>query len=319
MLIKRESLNSVGLFDEKRFGKGYGEENDFCMRAVKNGYRNVFATNIFVAHVGGVSFGKEKMTRVQKAMQTLDRLHPEYHKDVQQHLQLNPARTLRLFAFLELLKRKQTPCVLAVLHNLGGGTEKHVLELANHVASEIHTFVLKPSENGRVNLYMTAAAASDYLSFSFPDDYSKLLLFLQHLNIQRLHCHHIMGIDPLLWRLLDDLALPMDVTLHDYYFVNASPTLVDEDAQFVVDQSQRDQACAKYYQIPGGATAEQWRTAQGAFLSKADRVFSPSQYTADLYKTYYPELPYVISSHTDAEVFDLDVDVQVKPLTGRYC
>ncbi|MCS7200051.1 MAG: glycosyltransferase, partial [Caldimicrobium sp.] len=33
MYIKRECINEVGYFDEERFDKGYGEENDFCMRA----------------------------------------------------------------------------------------------------------------------------------------------------------------------------------------------------------------------------------------------------------------------------------------------
>ena len=28
MYIKREAINNIGLFDEKTFGKGYGEEND---------------------------------------------------------------------------------------------------------------------------------------------------------------------------------------------------------------------------------------------------------------------------------------------------
>ena len=40
MYIRRDSLNAVGLFDTEHFGKGYGEENDFCQRAAAAGWRN---------------------------------------------------------------------------------------------------------------------------------------------------------------------------------------------------------------------------------------------------------------------------------------
>jgi GT2 family glycosyltransferase len=33
MYIRRTCLDEVGLFDAERFGRGYGEENDFCRRA----------------------------------------------------------------------------------------------------------------------------------------------------------------------------------------------------------------------------------------------------------------------------------------------
>src|SRR5690606_40059987 len=33
MYIRRECLDQIGLFDEERFGRGYGEENDFSMRS----------------------------------------------------------------------------------------------------------------------------------------------------------------------------------------------------------------------------------------------------------------------------------------------
>ena len=39
------------------FAQGYGEENDFCLRARHLGWRHVAAPGVFVAHVGGHSFG----------------------------------------------------------------------------------------------------------------------------------------------------------------------------------------------------------------------------------------------------------------------
>ena len=41
MYIRRDCLDAVGPFDEAAFGRGYGEENDFCLRASHLGWRHV--------------------------------------------------------------------------------------------------------------------------------------------------------------------------------------------------------------------------------------------------------------------------------------
>jgi GT2 family glycosyltransferase len=58
MYIRRECLERVGAFDADRFGRGYGEENDFCMRAAKADWRSVLAADVFVFHQGAVSFSE---------------------------------------------------------------------------------------------------------------------------------------------------------------------------------------------------------------------------------------------------------------------
>ena len=57
MYIRRAALADVGLFDAETFGRGYGEENDFCLRASARGWRHLLACDTFVYHEGAVSFG----------------------------------------------------------------------------------------------------------------------------------------------------------------------------------------------------------------------------------------------------------------------
>ena len=57
MYIRRAALADVGLFDADAFGRGYGEENDFCLRASARGWRHLLACDTFVYHEGSVSFG----------------------------------------------------------------------------------------------------------------------------------------------------------------------------------------------------------------------------------------------------------------------
>jgi len=65
MLIRREVLDRVGHLDP-RFGRGYGEENDFCMRVADHGWRNVAACAVLIEHHEGVSFQEEKKTLLER-------------------------------------------------------------------------------------------------------------------------------------------------------------------------------------------------------------------------------------------------------------
>lgn len=55
LLIQRELLQDVGLFDE-RFGIGCYEDDDYCLRARNAGYRAVIAKGAFVHHFGSQTF-----------------------------------------------------------------------------------------------------------------------------------------------------------------------------------------------------------------------------------------------------------------------
>jgi FkbM family methyltransferase len=55
LLIRREVIDQVGLLDE-RFGVGCFEDDDYCLRALKAGFRAVLARDSFVHHFGGRTF-----------------------------------------------------------------------------------------------------------------------------------------------------------------------------------------------------------------------------------------------------------------------
>ncbi len=55
LMIRREALEDVGGYDEI-FGRGYGEESDWCMRARNRGWKVTGTPNTFVYHRGKVTF-----------------------------------------------------------------------------------------------------------------------------------------------------------------------------------------------------------------------------------------------------------------------
>lgn len=74
--VTREVLNKVGLFDEKNFPKGYGEENDYCLRAADQGFSLVIATHTYIYHEKSKSYDDTKrITLMREGQLTLRKLY----------------------------------------------------------------------------------------------------------------------------------------------------------------------------------------------------------------------------------------------------
>ncbi len=95
MYVTRRSIEAIGAFDESRYGAGYGEEVDFCMRASRAGFRHLAAADVFVRHVGEVSFGGSGLERRAKAQAIVDELYPEFQPRVREFIARDPLRAVR--------------------------------------------------------------------------------------------------------------------------------------------------------------------------------------------------------------------------------
>ena len=95
MAISLTAIKLTGLFDEDTFGRGYGEENDFCQRAEKAGLRNVLCDNAYVVHHGGASFGPLGLKPDENCMVRLLAKHPDYQRKVSEFIQNDPLASRR--------------------------------------------------------------------------------------------------------------------------------------------------------------------------------------------------------------------------------
>jgi GT2 family glycosyltransferase len=95
MYITRRCIEAIGSFDEARYGAGYGEEVDFCMRATRAAFRHLVAADVFVRHVGEVSFGADGLERRVKAQAIVDELYPEFQPRLREFIARDPLRALR--------------------------------------------------------------------------------------------------------------------------------------------------------------------------------------------------------------------------------
>ncbi len=305
MYMRRDCLDQVGVFDLEAFGRGYGEENDWCQRASRAGYRNLHAANCFVYHRGGVSFGAEHDPRLAVALDTLDRKYPRYHSDIQRFIARDPARLARVRAWLRLIGGQSIPKILMISHKLGGGAQQHVDELAKKLAGEALCLLLVPQVDGqsvRLSCYDQDERFKDGLTFDIGIEYDKLLELLQGLGVGRVHFHHTMGLPTRLWGLPADLGCGYDLTVHDYYLVNANPAMVDKNGRYVNEERDDfDQQCAGYRPLPDGVTAAHWRENQRPLIAGADRVIFPSRDCANRFQFQFPVRNPVVAWHPDSE------------------
>ncbi len=64
--VKRDVIDTIGLLDEETFPRGYGEENDYCLRAADAGFEIAICDDAYVYHATSKSFGvkaREQLTR----------------------------------------------------------------------------------------------------------------------------------------------------------------------------------------------------------------------------------------------------------------
>jgi len=103
LFLRRACLDAIGAFDEAAFGRGYGEENDWCMRASNAGWRHVLCDAAYVAHAGGASFGPLGLAPNGDAMDVLLQRHPDYMDRVRAFIAADPmaARRQRIVAEYE--------------------------------------------------------------------------------------------------------------------------------------------------------------------------------------------------------------------------
>lgn len=82
LYIKRDLLTEIGLFDAELFPKGYGEENEFCLRAIKHGWKNVISPKTFIYHVRSASFGDQKKKLMDEGLKNVLAHYPSYLRNV---------------------------------------------------------------------------------------------------------------------------------------------------------------------------------------------------------------------------------------------
>ncbi len=95
MAHNRAAIDRIGWYDREAFGKGYGEENDWCLRARRAGFRNVLVPNLFVYHKHGGIYQEEKLALSRKSLKIVQERYPEYESEVAAFFSADPIGAVR--------------------------------------------------------------------------------------------------------------------------------------------------------------------------------------------------------------------------------
>jgi O-antigen biosynthesis protein len=294
MWMSRTAINKIGAFDEAAFGRGYGEENDWCFHAAAAGYRHVLCADVFVAHQGEVSFVHESTERKNTAQAIIDARHPDYRAKVADFFERDPARPLRCAVDIARLKSSTRPRILMVTHGWGGGTERHVRDLAKLVERESDVIMLRPERGNNLSLTWLREGETFQVFFKAnlkaDSAFEQLLELLAELGVSRMHLHHVHGLPIEVLTMAERLQVPLDITLHDYfpitpqYHLSPGAAMPDDAAEGVRNHA-------------WGLSVAEWQLRFGVLLSQAERVISPSRDLANRVEAFFPELKCEIWPH----------------------
>ena len=277
MYVRRAALDDIGLFDVKTFGRGYGEENDFCLRATARGWRHLLACDTFVYHEGSVSFGAGATAAARHGVAVLRKRYPHYARLVAQHVKLDAAGPYRFAVTMELLRRFMLPTILMLTHDLGGGVRRHILELAERTAGKANCLLLESTARGAA---LSVPALPGHPELALPADRAAdLAKVLTWVGVTRAHIHHLMSMDLDVRTLLHRLGVPFDVTVHDYFAicpqVNLLPWL--QGAYCGEPDVAGCNACIADRSSHGSRDIVSWRRGNAWQFIEAERVICPSE------------------------------------------
>ena len=307
MYITRRSLKALGLFDADAFGKGYGEENDFCLRGLKKGWRHLQALDAAVFHEGEVSFGQSSHPGKARAAEIILKRYPDYNEIVGRFAQEDPGRAMRLGALLALLADSGKPTELICTHIHGGGVEKAVCDYVRSRKDKVN--FLKLQRSARKGFYRISSAI-DNLDFDieFSPRYSPSVFesVLEIAKVSRLHIHHVMDFDRRMLDMIDKLVTPIDLYIHDYWTICPQITLTTSKGRYcgepdavhcnicIAGRGERTHAPL----ADGLATnINSWRRQYKGLFDRAESIIAPSQDTANRINRYHPAAKVVVRYH----------------------
>ncbi len=341
MYVRRNCLDQVGRLDEVAFPKGYGEENDFCMRAAHSGFFHVVDDRTLIYHKRSASFQEAKRDLLAAGRLVVDERYPEYGR-LAKTFRTNEAllaarwRVRKAIHDLGAEPVRPKPRIAYVISTKTGGTPQTNADLMGAIAKTYEPWVIAcdagvievfDCRDGKMHLVEKVKLdAAIHPALHRTSDYSDAIacLLLKY-AFELVHIRHLAwhGID--LPQICSTLGLPVVFSLHDYYTVCPNVKLLDENRVFcggactategecsVELWQQRDFPHLK------NAFVHRWRDNFTASFAYCDAFVTTSPGARDIICTAFPDLAdadFRVIPH--GRTFAATASVAVAPEPGR--
>jgi GT2 family glycosyltransferase len=324
LYIRRDCLNDAGPFRPDLFAQGYGEENDFCRRARRLGWRNVALTGLFIGHVGSTSFGGVAAPLRARNSRLVERCHPGHDALIQQFLAADPLAAARRRA--DRLRwqergRQWRQAAILITHQEGGGIEQRVISAAEqHAQAGRRPIILRPADTacGEPGVVVHDGITDDFsnLIYAMPRELPALRALLRAARPAMVEVHHLALHPPAVYDLIAQLDVACTVHVHDYAWFCPRISLVDAQDRYCGEPALAGcEACVagNGHFLREEISVADLRARSAAFLSAARRVVVPVDDTATRMRRYFPALETITEPHED----DLNL-VPAMPAVRRH-
>ena len=298
--VNRSCIEHIGVFNVDLFGRGYGEENDFCRRAEKSGWQNLAAWDIFVRHTGEISFHDSALASKAAGYAALLSVHPEYDAEVQAFIAEDSLLEARRNVDLQRISAAKKR-VLFIEHGRGGGTDRHIKDLAERLNHE--DFIIIHCRPGEANTVLFSGLGLH----EFPNlptiamhDRTRLLDFASQLKLDFVHIHSLLDFDlPSIAQFciaLSETGLPLYYTAHDYASICPKITMTDWSGMYC-DSISEDyclHCLSKEADSLAGTNITEWRSIYSDLFKKVRRIIVPHEDVTGRLKKYMPDVNSVI-------------------------
>tara|TARA_R110002126_G_scaffold9774_2_gene43804 strand:+ start:18497 stop:21004 length:2508 start_codon:yes stop_codon:yes gene_type:complete len=305
------------------YGRGYGEEVDWCQRVKAMSGQHLSAGNLFVEHRGGESFGsKEKQKLIAENNMKVRQRFPHFDNDVQRFVQSDPLRSTRLALGLAWLGAQDAyPVSIYLAHSMGGGADAY---LSNRITSKHHALgrsavILRVGGKQRwqielVTPHGTIAGHTNCLDY--------VLQMLAPISCRRIvySCgvgdHDPASLPDALFKLSNNGRHTIEILLHDYFVISPSYTLLDDAGIYHGVPTVQHTPDPLVPSNDPKLSLQDWQTAWATPLDHAKDVIVFSSSSAEILKTAYPAISDKISINPHQLLQHVPV-IQPRPAGGR--
>jgi GT2 family glycosyltransferase len=303
LYVRRDCLRDVGVLDADVFGKGYGEEVDFCLRARHRGWSHRLAADVYVYHAGGASFGGRRAALLDRSGRLLNLRYPGFDGFIASFLAKDPLHALRRRLDEHRLSAFQGRFVLLVTLSMTGGVERFVAERCRDLRAQgFLPLMLRPAESGNARRCELSTDAMELpnLQYDIPKDLNALSALLRVLRIEAVEIQHFLHLDARVIDAIRALPLPYDIFVHDYAWICPRVTLIDGSGRYCGEPAVT--VCQTCVRRNGSSLGEEisvpaLRARSDRWLRTARRVIVPSTDTASRLRRHFRDLDVHVQPH----------------------
>lgn len=247
MFVSRDCIDAVGNFDADAFPRGYGEENDFCMRAGREGWSHVIDDCTYVFHDRSKSFGDTKTELSVAGRKIVDSRFPEYGKAIRVFHTSSEILTARYRGRQALQDcgefQAYLESVLFVISTTSGGTPQTNSDLMTALSDGIdcwlmrcnsHSIELSRIKDGVAVLMRkhTLQEKVNPITHTSAEYDAVVADWIRQIDFDIIHIRHIGWHSLSLPRIAQSMGKPVVFSFHDFYALCPTVKLVDDHGKY---------------------------------------------------------------------------------------